>query len=341
VTTASVGESIDERASWTRHEMEADRSWIYEIAEPVKAELRDSLEWAKRASVGEVEIDPRSFPLAAATPVVRSILHQLEYGRGVALLRGLPIERLADRDCRLLFAGLTSHLGISIVQDTAGTLLEEVCDKGLSYDSIAVRGYMTRAHLTPHCDSGDVVALLCVRPARSGGANVVSSSISVYNEIRATEPWRLEPLHRGFFYNIRGNGPPGDYRDITGHRVPVFCWHAGRLSCRFNEKAIVTAEQLPNVPPLTDLERSTIELVATLASDPRFTIELLLEPGDLLLLCNHSVLHNRTSFDDGARGRLFLRKWINLEEGRDLPWNFGDHYNTGIRQGPYVDSDVS
>jgi hypothetical protein len=45
--------------------------------------------------------------------------------------------------------------------------------------------------------------------------NNLSSSIAVYNELVDSHPELLELLFRGFHYNIRGNGPLGDYRDIT------------------------------------------------------------------------------------------------------------------------------
>jgi alpha-ketoglutarate-dependent taurine dioxygenase len=319
--------------------MADDESWIYELGATLTTELERELCRAKAAGLRHSDLSPASFPLPSAGGLLASIIDQLEHGRGVALLRGFPVARKSVEDCELLYAGLASHFGTSIVQDTLGTLIDQVADRGLSYENIAVRGYMTHAQLTPHCDSGDLVTLLCVHQARRGGVNTVSSSLSVYNEIRAKYPERLDVLHRGFFYNIRGNGPPGKYRDVTSHRVPVYLYHEGRLSCRFNEKAILTSEQLPGVPPMTETERSTVRLVAELAMDPRFCIELRLEPGDMLLLCNHTVFHNRSSFDDGeddSERRLLLRKWINLDAGRDLTWEFGDHYNTGIRQGPFV-----
>jgi hypothetical protein len=166
--------------------------------------------------------------------------------------------------------------------------------------------------------------------------------MAIYNEILANSAEMLEPLYRGFYYNVRGQGPPGKFRDITSHRVPVFSYHADRLSCRFNEKGILTSELLDGVPAITDLERAAVEKVAELANDPRFSVDVLLEPGDWLLLCNYTVLHNRSNFedhDDPARRRLLLRKWINLPAGRELTWEFGDHFETGIRQGPYCPDD--
>jgi alpha-ketoglutarate-dependent taurine dioxygenase len=179
-----------------------------------------------------------------------------------------------------------------------------------------------------------------VRQAKSGGVNTLASSMAIYNELLARHPEYLEALYNGFHYNIRGSGPPVKYRDMTAHRVPAYSYYQGKLSCRFNQKAILTSEQLPGAPPLTRMEKDAVNELAELSMRPDLSYEVLLEPGDLLLLSNHSVFHNRDAFEDWdepARKRLLLRKWINIPNARELTWEFADHYNTGPRQGPYVE----
>ena len=145
-----------------------------------------------------------TFPLPSASKFFDWLAHELEYGRGIAVVSGVPVQGKEVADCELLFAGLSSHLGISIVQDTAGTHIDHVTDQGLSYDNIAVRGYRTNAQLTPHCDSSDATTLLCLRQARTGGVNTVSSSLGVYNDILKHHPELLETLFEGYHYNTAG-----------------------------------------------------------------------------------------------------------------------------------------
>jgi hypothetical protein len=336
----TLREPISDGSAWTRDELTADRSWIYEAGESLVSQTERSLEVVRTRGLRHTEISASDFQLGAEESLLRDVHAQLEHGRGIALVRGLPIEGKPLSDCELLLAGIASNLGTSVVQDTQGTHIDHVTDRGLSYENIAVRGYMTNAQLTPHCDSSDVTTLLCIRGAKAGGVNTISSSLAVYNQILADSPELLEALYRGFYYNVRGQGPPGKFRDVTSHRVPVFLYHQGRMSCRFNEKGILTSEQLPGVPSLTELERAAVAKVAELSKKPEFSIDVLLEPGDWLLMCNYTVFHNRSEFEDHAepsRKRLLLRKWINLPGGRELTWEFGDHFETGIRQGPFVD----
>jgi predicted molibdopterin-dependent oxidoreductase YjgC len=69
--------------------------------------------------------------------------------------------------------------------------MNDVRDEGGSYKVKGGRGYNTNAGLDFHGDSCDVVALLCLKGAKSGGTSLVSSSMSVCEEIaRVTPSWR-------------------------------------------------------------------------------------------------------------------------------------------------------
>jgi hypothetical protein len=326
-------------AAWSGAELADDDGWQLDLTPEMASEVQDACAQARRLGRTLEDLEQRGFELPLTSSILDRALDCVENGRGLAVIRGLPIHGLADEDDAYMYAGVARNLGVSIVQDTLGTKIDRVQDRGLDYNDISVRGYTTSAQLTPHCDSGDVVALLCLRQAASGGENVMSSALSVYNEILERRPDLLDALYRGVHFNIRGNGPPGTFRDLTAHRVPIFSYHEGRLSCRFNEKAMLTSELLPGAPPLTPEEKEAIAEVARLAMEDRHCVTWTLAPGELLLLNNHAVFHNRSAFTDGDRPdqkRMLLRKWINIRNGRPLTRAFADHYNTGSRQGPYV-----
>jgi hypothetical protein len=330
---------IESQAAWNNESLSADRSWIYSLDSAQTSAINDLLPQLMSRDLRHAEIGLDYASLPAIDKLIEQMLDQVENGRGVVLLKGIPVSGKSISEIELMYTAIAARLGRSIVQDTRGTLIDRVENRGASYDDIAVRGYTTNAKLTPHCDSGDLVALLCVRQAKSGGKNTIASSMAIYNELLTYHPEMLAPLARGFHYNIRGNGPPGQYRDFTAHRVPVYSYHEGKLSCRFNAKAILTSEQLPGVHPLSSQEKAAVNKVAELSVRPDLSVDVLLEPGDLLLLCNHSVFHTRDAFEDWEdteRRRLLLRKWINIHNGRELTWQFADHYNTGPREGPCV-----
>lgn len=330
---------VTDKTIWYAKDLQQDSSWLNSIPETQQKEILSALEQAKQSNCTVKTITKADFPLPTLGDLFKTMQRDLDKGFGFSVLRGVPIQGLSIEDIEIIYAGITSHFGEMINQDTRGTLIDHVADRGGNYTDISVRGYTTNAQLTPHCDSGDLVTLLCVHPAKEGGMNNISCTMAVYNELVDAHPEYLEPLYTGFHYNIRGNGPVGPHKDITAHRVPVFSYYDDMLSCRYNQKAILTAEQLPGVDPLTDLEKDAINYVAELAMRDDIRFDIYLEAGDIAFLNNNTVLHNRGSFldhDDPENKRLLLRQWVNLENARELEEKFADHYNTGPRQGPSV-----
>ena len=330
-------DKVTDGTIWHAKDMENTTSWLHTITPKQRQEVLDALKIAKKKGATVASITKVDFPLPQLGDLFTQMQYELDQGYGFSVIRAMPIEELNISDIELLYSGVTAHFGEKINQDTKGTLIDHVTDRGGDYADISVRGYTTNAQLTPHCDSGDLVVLMCVRPAKEGGLNNISCTMAVFNEIVENYPEYLKPLYKGFHYNIRGNGPLGEFQDITAHRVPVFSYYDGKLSCRYNEKAILTAEKLPGVDLLTELEKKAIRAVSKLAmrNDIRFDVQL--EMGDIALLNNYTVLHNRGSFTDHdvpEKKRLLLRQWINLPHARELKKEFADHYNTGPRKGP-------
>lgn len=339
MVTKRLEQKLNDATVWYSKDLRKQDLWLYELSLAKQHELINALTIAKSDDCTVEEISKEDFPLRTLGPDLTNISRSLDSGVGFAVLRGIPLDGLPLSDIELLYAGITSHLGEKINQDTRGTLIDHVYDQNKSYDDINVRGYTTNAQLTPHCDTGDLVSLLCVRPAKQGGINNISCSMAIHNELMTTSPEYLDSLYRGFFYNIRGNGPIGKYQDITSHRVPVFSYHKSMLSCRYNQKAILTAQRLAFSEPLAELEQQAVNKVAELAMRDDIRFDVHLHAGDLAFLNNHTVLHNRDHFvdhEDVAQRRLLLRQWINLHESRELAGDFADHYNTGPRKGPAI-----
>src|SRR6201999_3716379 len=107
---------------------------------------------------------------------------ELEGGRGFALLRGLPIDRYSPEDARLLFWGLSQHLGEPQEQDGAGNRMHSVTNTGMRVEKTNnVRSFQTDDELTFHCDGGDAFMLLCMKTAKSGGISKLVSAAHLYN----------------------------------------------------------------------------------------------------------------------------------------------------------------
>ena len=269
---------------------------------------------------------------------IEALVDEVETGRGVAHLHGVPVQRYDDDDIRVLYWGIGVHAAVPISQNSRGQLISEVMDRGNDYGDINARGFATSAELMPHVDTSDMTTLLCLRAARRGGESIVVSSTAVYNAILEEHPEHLDVLYRGFRNDLRGEGPTGEIDELTMNRVPVFSYHAGRVSCSFNYRMIESASVKSGVP-FTDAERTALDFVREVSLRDTLGCRFTLSPGDIQMVSNHSVFHSRTAFEDHAapeRRRCLLRLWSNVREGRPLAADFAERYNTGPRGGVAV-----
>ena len=65
--------------------------------------------------------------------------------------------------------------------------------------------------------------------------------------------------------------------------------------------------------------------------DPRVHLQMAFEPGDIQLVHNHQILHDRTEFEDWpdpSRKRHLLRLWLCPPDGRALPPAFATRYGS-------------
>jgi hypothetical protein len=115
--------------------------------------------------------------------------------------------------------------------------------------------------------------------------------------------------------------------------IPVFNWYAGLLSTVYQRGYIESARRFPDVPPLTPEQIEALDLFDQLANDPALHFQMELQTGDVQLVHNHTLLHDRTAFEDWPepeRKRHLLRLWLAPEKARPLPPVFAERYGSVI-----------
>lgn len=324
-------ELITEACAWKGSDMRRDSSWIYNFTDAdidaidrsLRDVQRDGLSWG---GFGKERFAPRNLSATLA-----GIDDQIRNGRGVALLRGLPVERYTLDELKTIYWGLGVHLGQVISHNVAGDFVAAVTDLALKSDDPNRRNNTTNRLLDPHTDLADVVALLCVEKAREGGLSSLVSSAAIHNEIVQHHPEYLEPLYEGFYHDYRGYGPSGEVNEVTATPIPVFEYNNGRVNCAFAKKIIEMGAQKRGVP-LTALQQEAVNYVHELGTREDLRIDMMLEPGDIQIINNYVTLHSRSEYldhDDG-RKRYLLRMWINLENSVQLSPDFAAFVRRGI-----------
>jgi hypothetical protein len=322
---------------WTARENE----WLTNLSLNEIAELETAAErWMTAHKTETVEtLIVQDFILPTMAPKLLELRQELIQGRGFALLRGLPVASYTEEESAIIFCGLGSHLGLARPQNARGDLLGHVRDMGMSSQDPNVRIYQTNERQTFHTDSSDVVGLLCLNTAKTGGLSLLVSSSTIFNEMREHRPDLLRLLMGPIATDRRGEVPMGM---LPYYSIPVFNYYEGALTAIYQRQYIDSAQRFPDAPQLTTKHVEALNLFDELANRQELNFSMKLEKGDMQFVYNHTLLHDRTSFEDWpdpAQKRHLLRLWLSIPGDRPLPEVFASKFGTveiGNRGGIFV-----
>ncbi len=308
---APAEKPLESPAAWRGSEM-AGGDRRTELAPAQVAELDRALAQAKASGKKAGEMTPVDFPLPTLQKEIERWRLELDCGRGFQVISGVPVERWSQADSELFFWCLGLHMGRPGAQNPQGDLLGHVLDTGDDVEDPYVRKYLTSANIAYHCDAADVVGLLCLRRARSGGASRIVSSVTVYNELLERRPDLVERLYQPFLLDLRNEDASGALRYLP---IPACRFAGGRLRTFYHSDYFRSVVRHDDVAPFTQEEQALLDLYEEIASSPDLFLDMDLEPGDIQWLCNHSILHARTAYEDfpeTERKRHLLRLWLSL-----------------------------
>jgi hypothetical protein len=334
---AALPAPVDAPAAWLGREISRRRDWIHRLSPAEIAEIDAALAQARASGRPMAEITREDFPLPRLAGEIAGWMRELDRGRGFVLVRGLPVQRWSEADAALAYSGLGLHMGSPVSQNAAGDLLGHVRDTGADPRNPAVRLYKTRVDLGFHCDGSDVVGLLCLKPAKSGGVSRIVSSLSVYNEILRRRPELAPLLFEPFYWDRNEEQRPGE---APWFKLPIAFDQNGRLRIFYIGWYIRGAQRHADVPRLTREQRELLDLIDGIAADPEFHLDMDFEAGDIQLLKNAVILHARTEYEDfpePERKRHLLRLWLTAHAG----FSDGDAFlQQGIPRKEGADSDA-
>jgi hypothetical protein len=315
-------------SAWLGPDVAASERWIHHLSD---AELRE-LEQAARQALSRhpdiAAIRRESFVLPTLGPRLARLHDTLIHGCGFALVRALPVQSWSREITAAAFFGLGCHLGNPRPQNAKGHVLGHVMDMGLNADDPNVRIYQTHERQTFHTDSSDIVGLVCLQQAKAGGDSALVSSNSIYNAMRRDHPALAAALFDPIATDRRGDVAAGQ---LPYFEIPVFTWHAQLMSTIYQRQYIDSAQRFESAMRLTPLHVEALDCFDALANDTRLNFLMRLEPGDMQFVHNHTLLHDRTAFEDWqepARKRHLLRLWLSSPQARSLPPVWAQRYGS-------------
>ena len=312
-------------AAWSAADLESDQGWIHPLSEADVIELDALVEKLSGRVDTVLDIDPDDIVLPTLGPRLREIREDVVDGRGLALVRGVPVDRYTRLQAGIAFWCIGSFIGVPVSQNAKGHLLGHVADLGgTSFKNPKNRGYQTHDALPFHCDSCDVVALMCLHPSKAGGESTVTSSLHIYNEMLKRRPELVAALAEPIYRDRRNEIPPG--KD-PWFQMPVFNFFEDHLTVSWQGGYIRSAQRFEELPRHSQDLTDGIEMFSDLARDLAYAMDF--RQGDIQFLHNHVTVHSRTEYEDfpePERKRHLLRLWQATPGGRPLPQAYRDRY---------------
>jgi len=303
-------------AAWKATDFASKKDLTVELDGRHLAALEAGLAALKAETLEHGAVTPQRFPLGRIADDVAAWREEVQRGRGLLILGGFPVRDMEPKDLRLMYLDLGSHFGRPTSQSSLGDLIGDVVNVG--GDDKQERAYRNSRRLKLHTDRCDHLAMLCIRPALSGGLSGYASGLTAHNIVLEERPDLAEVLYRGYHHHRFGEQAPGEPL-VTAERVPIFSVTNGVPSVILIRGYIDLAADEGHVR-LSDAELEALDFLESVTERPEVKLEFMQEPGELSICNNCLLLHNRTAFedaDDPARKRLLLRLWLR-EDGRPM-----------------------
>ena len=313
-------------SAWRGDVLSQSTEWIHVLSDAERTELETL---GRRFVADDPDlrtVTAADYPFDACTALNDECGRQMDAGRGFILIRGLHTEQYGDVLAAAIFFIMGLHLGKPIGQNQMGDLLDHVV--ATSNKTMADPGALPsriRDRLPFHSDSSDVVALMCLRGAKEGGASSLVSGTTIYNEVLRRRPDLAPLLFEPFHWDWRRQDP--DSAEMT-YSSPVVSYVDGVFSTYAGMSMIFSAQEYAGVPQLTEDQIAVLNLYDEVSQEQGLPIDMDFQPGDVQWLLNYAALHSRTSyvdFDEPERRRHLLRLWLKRDVNRPLVDKFGKH----------------
>lgn len=313
-------ERFEGSSAWRGDDFPDTSAWTLELSGETLTELDASLRRVLREGKTLSDLQREDFEAPSFAAQADALRYELHHGRGFILLRGFPIDSYSVEEACILYWGIASHLGQPIRQNRAGDFVFHVRDEGYNfekqYGTIGVRVSRTADAIDFHTDSSaayagycpDIVGLLAVQSAKSGGETGIASVYTLHNIIREEHPEYLRRLYQPYYFDRRAELREGE----SPVRVaPVFSYD-GALSARYFRFNLERGFETAGIP-LTIADTDAINFMESCCHRPGVAVRFDMQRGDIQFVNNNFVFHSRTAFEDyeePERRRHMLRFWL-------------------------------
>src|SRR3954466_5957248 len=113
---------------WRRDDL--GTSYVFQLTDAHVEELDTALQYAEARCDDVLDVTRELFPLPTLAPELRAVNSELINGRGVVLIRGVPVGRRATARASMIYWGVALPLGRPWPQNAKGNFLGDDVRQG-------------------------------------------------------------------------------------------------------------------------------------------------------------------------------------------------------------------
>ena len=235
-------------------------------------------------------------------------------GCGFFVIDGSSFKNFTINEKKSLHIIISKILGDLLKQNKKGELAVEIKDLGKSMKTGA-RYHHTKEGGSYHTDGSHIysrppnyVGLLCINPAKMGGASKFMSGYTIHNALQQRMDL-LEILYERFYHDKKGENTVGE---SPAQFEPIFEFVAGKLKFKYQRELIYTGHEKMNTP-LSKKQIEALDFLDKILKNENNVVTFELKSGDLMFSNNSWLIHDRTGFEDYEDEdlkRTLVRTWI-------------------------------
>jgi hypothetical protein len=314
VAPQTIDHLVEGTKAWVRADIRRD-DWFLPLTPECLAELHAIVVELRAQPCPAEQIDPARFAMPACRKFMRGVRAVLDEGVRFAVVDRLPMDEISDEEAKALYWILSSLLARPVQQKLTGTMIYDVHDTGKkATPGSGVRPDQTNMEQFFHNDNAynttqpEIVALLCARPAKSGGVSHVMSFYSLHNALLRKHKDAIPRLYQPFWFDRQKEYLPGEPAAIS---APMFTYD-GRLKVRMSVHQASGGYALMN-EPLDEAAMASFDTLKRVFADEALSVDFVMKRGQIQYVNNLETGHRRTAFEDFAepeKKRLMIRLWL-------------------------------
>src|ERR1700722_8743576 len=246
-----IDHRIEGASAWRRADIRTEDYRVV-LDGPCLDEIRRVADEIRDHPLPTILRTPADFDMTNCHAAMAEVRRILKQGVRFAVVDRLPVEELSQDEAQCIYWLLSSMVARPVAQKLDGTMIYDVHDTGAqALPGSGIRPDKTNIEIRFHVDNAynasppEIVGLLCLRPAKSGGVSRVLSFHTVHNELLARHHNLLPRLYRPFWFDRQREFHPGEVETFS---APFFVDGGGELQGRFSLHQINSGYALRGEP---------------------------------------------------------------------------------------------